>query len=228
MDKPLADLKTTCFRLVILILSVFSLLIIAAMELLPMEPETYRLLGILDVLVCIVFFCDFLWQLYTAESRWRYLYTWGWLDFIASIPSVDAFRWGRAARIVRISRVLRGIRSIRYLLRILGYYRRRSAVLVTSLVVFLSLAIGSMAILHFELGEDGSNITNAEDALWWAWVTITTVGYGDYAPVTRGGRIVAAILMFVGVGLFSSLSGLIASWLLDASKQSDEVPSGSD
>ncbi|MBO6740723.1 MAG: potassium channel family protein [Phycisphaerales bacterium] len=218
MDKPLADPKATSLRLVILILSVFSLLIIAAMELLPMEPETYRLLGIIDLLICIVFFSDFLGQLYKAESRWRYMYTWGWLDLIASIPSVDAFRWARTARIVRISRVLRAIRSIRYLLRILGYYRRRSAVFVTALVVFLSLAIGSMAILHFELGAEGSNITNAEDALWWAWVTITTVGYGDYSPVTSGGRLVAAVLMFVGVGLFSSLSGLIASWLLDSSK----------
>lgn len=221
MDKPLADPKATSLRLVILILSVFSLLIIAAMELLPMEPETYRLLGIIDLLICIVFFSDFLGQLYKAESRWRYLYTWGWIDLIASIPSVDAFRWARTARIIRILRVLRAIRSIRYMLRILGYYRRRSAVFVTSLVVFLSLAIGSMAILHFEMDAEGSNITNAEDALWWAWVTITTVGYGDYAPVTGGGRIVAAVLMFVGVGLFSSLSGLIASWLLDSSKDSE-------
>ena len=219
MDKPLNDLKATNFRLVILILSVFSLLIIAAMELMPMDEETYRLLGILDVFICVVFFSDFLWQLYRAESRWRYMYTWGWLDLIASIPSVDAFRWGRAARIIRLTRVLRGVRSARYTLRILGYYRRRSAILVTALVVFLSLSIGSMGILHFEHGAEGSNITNAEDALWWAWVTITTVGYGDYSPVTSGGRLVAAVLMFVGVGLFSSLSGLIASWLLDSSKE---------
>lgn len=203
----------------ILILSVFSLLIIAAMELIPMEEETYRLLGMIDLLICVVFFSDFLVQLYKAESRWRYIYTWGWIDLIASIPSVDAFRWARTARIIRILRVLRAIRSIRYMLRILGYYRRRSAMFVTSLVVFLSLAIGSMAILHFELGAEGSNITNAEDALWWAWVTITTVGYGDYSPVSSGGRLVAAVLMFVGVGLFSSLSGLIASWLLDSTKE---------
>ena len=214
MDRPLSDPKATCFRIVILILSVFSLLIIAVMELIPMDEETYRLLGIVDLIVCAVFLSDFLWQLYTAESRWRYFYTWGWIDLIASIPSLDAFRWGRTARIVRITRVLRGIRSVRYLLQILGHYRRRSAVFVTGLIVFLSLAIGSISILHFEHGAEGSSIENAEDALWWAWVTITTVGYGDYAPVTRGGRIVAAILMFVGVGLFSSLSGLIASWLL--------------
>ena len=114
----------------------------------------------------------------------------------------------------RLAQVLRAIRSGRHLLRILGHYRRRSAMMVTVIVVFLSLAIGSMAILHFEHGIEGSNIQSAEDALWWAWVTITTVGYGYFYPATTGGRIVAAILMFVGVGLFSSLSGLIASWLL--------------
>lgn len=222
MDKPLADPKATSYRLFILVLSVFSLLVIAAMELMPMEQETYRLLGMLDVIACVVFFSDFLRQLYKAESRWRYFYTWGWLDLIASIPSVDAFRWGRAVRVVRITRVLRGVRSVRYMLRILGYYRRRSAIAVTALVVFLAMAIGSMAILSFEYGAVGSNIDTAEDALWWAWVTITTVGYGDYTPVTRGGRVVAAVLMFVGVGLFSSMSGLIASWLLTTPDESDD------
>ena len=81
-------------------------------------------------------------------------------------------------------------------------------------------------MLHFELGVEESNIRTAEDAIWWSWVTITTVGYGDYTPVTTGGRIVAMILMVVGVGLFSSMSGLIASWLLQPPNESDESAGG--
>lgn len=214
MDKALADPKATSYRLFILAVSVLSLLVIAAMMLVPMDEETYRLMGLIDVVACSVFFADFLRQLYKAESRSRYFFTWGWLDLIASIPSVDAFRWGRAIRLVRVAQLLRGVRSGRHLMRILGHYRRRSAAAVSGLIAFLSITIGSMGILHFELGVEDSNIRTAEDAIWWAWVTITTVGYGDYAPVTTGGRIVAMVLMVVGVGLFSSMSGLIASWLL--------------
>ncbi len=219
MDKALADPKATSYRLFILAVSVLSLLVIAAMMLMPLDEETFRLLGLIDVVACMVFFIDFLRQLYKAESRTRYFFTWGWLDLIASIPSIDAFRWGRAVRLVRVAQMLRGVRSGRHLIRILGHYRRRSVAAVSGLIAFLSVTIGSMGILHFELGVTNSNIRTAEDAIWWAWVTITTVGYGDYAPVTTGGRVVAAILMVVGVGLFSSLSGLIASWLLQPAEE---------
>lgn len=221
MDRPLTDAKATSYRLFILCVSVVSLLVIAAMMMVPMEEETYRLMGYIDLIACSVFFSDFLRQLYRAESRWRYFYTWGWLDLIASIPSIDAFRWGRAIRLVRVAQLIRGVRSGRNLIRILGHYRRRSAGAVTALVAFLSITIGSMAMLHFELGVEDSNIRTAEDAIWWSWVTITTVGYGDYTPVTTGGRIVAMILMVVGVGLFSSMSGLIASWLLQPPEKNE-------
>jgi len=214
MDRPLTDPKATGYRLFILCVSIVSLLVIGAMMLVPMEPETYRLMGFIDLVACVVFLSDFLRQLYKAESRWKYFYTWGWLDLIASIPSIDAFRWGRAVRLVRVAQMLRGVRSGRYLFQILGHYRRRSTAAVTALIAFLSITFGSMGILYFELGVEESNIRTAEDAFWWAWVTITTVGYGDFTPVTTGGRAIAMVLMVVGVGLFSALSGLIASWLL--------------
>tara|TARA_R110000868_G_scaffold241497_1_gene496089 strand:+ start:68733 stop:69401 length:669 start_codon:yes stop_codon:yes gene_type:complete len=218
MNRLPIDAKATGYRLFILCVSVVSLLVIAAMMLVPMDRETYRLMSYIDLLACAVFLTDFFRQLYKAESRWRYLYTWGWVDLLASIPSVDAFRWGRAVRLVRVAQLIRGVRSGRNLVRILGHYRRRSAAAVTGLLAFLSITIGSMAMLHFELGVEDSNIRTAEDAIWWSWVTITTVGYGDYTPVTTGGRIVAMVLMVIGVGLFSSMSGLIASWLLQPSK----------
>lgn len=214
MHNQSSEQKATIYRLFILTISVMSLLVIGAMMLVPMDEESYRLLGIIDVIACSIFFLDFLRQLIKAEYKLKYFFTWGWLDLIASLPSIDAFRWGRAARIVRIAQLLRGVRSMRHLIRLLGYYRRRSAAFVTILVAFLAVSIGSMGILHFEHGAEGSNIQTAEDAVWWAWVTITTVGYGDYSPVTNGGRIVAGVLMLVGVGMFSSMSGLIASWLL--------------
>ncbi|MBL4590781.1 MAG: potassium channel family protein [Phycisphaerales bacterium] len=214
MDKVLSHPEATSYRLFMLFISVISLLVIGAMMMVPMEEETFRLLGWVDVLACMVFFLDFGRQLSNADSKLKYFFTWGWIDLLASIPSVDAFRWGRAVRLVRIIQVLRCIRSIRHLIRILEHYRQRSVLLVTMLMVFLSITLGSMGILHFELGVEDSNIRSAEDAIWWAWVTITTVGYGDFTPVTNGGRGVAAVLMLVGVGIVSSMSGLIASWLL--------------
>ena len=69
------------------------------------------------------------------------------------------------------------------------------------------------------MANTNSNIKTAEDAIWWAWVTITTVGYGDKYPVTTEGRIIASFLMTAGVGLFGTFTGFIASWFLE--KKSD-------
>jgi voltage-gated potassium channel len=70
-----------------------------------------------------------------------------------------------------------------------------------------------------------ANIRSAADALWWSVVTITTVGYGDRFPITPEGRVVAALIMVAGVGLFGALSGFVTSWFLApaAQKRSNEL-----
>jgi voltage-gated potassium channel Kch len=74
-----------------------------------------------------------------------------------------------------------------------------------------TLVIGAWLVLLFEEHAKGSNIHNYPDALWWAIVTVTTVGYGDRFPVTGGGRTVAVILMLVGIGLIGVLTATVAS-----------------
>ncbi len=74
-----------------------------------------------------------------------------------------------------------------------------------------TLFIGAWLVLLFEEKAKGSNIHDYPDALWWAIVTVTTVGYGDRYPVTEGGRVVAAILMLVGIGLIGVLTATVAS-----------------
>jgi voltage-gated potassium channel len=74
-----------------------------------------------------------------------------------------------------------------------------------------TLFLGAWLVLLFEENAKGSNIHTYPDAVWWAIVTVTTVGYGDRYPVTAGGRIVAAILMLVGIGLIGVLTATVAS-----------------
>jgi voltage-gated potassium channel len=80
-------------------------------------------------------------------------------------------------------------------------------------IAILMIIFSSIAILQVET-DPNSNIKNAEDAIWWSFVTITTVGYGDKFPVTTEGRIIAAFLMTVGVGLFGTFTGFVASWFM--------------
>jgi voltage-gated potassium channel len=86
-----------------------------------------------------------------------------------------------------------------------------------------TLFLGAWLVLLFEENAKGSNIHDYPDALWWAIVTVTTVGYGDRFPVTEGGRVVAVILMLVGIGLIGVLTATVASVFIkehtDANKE---------
>jgi voltage-gated potassium channel len=79
----------------------------------------------------------------------------------------------------------------------------------------------SVAILQVEKVPE-SNIKTAEDAIWWAFVTTTTVGYGDKYPVTTEGRFIAVFLMATGVGLFGTFTGFLASWFVEEDKENKD------
>ena len=91
--------------------------------------------------------------------------------------------------------------------------RAESTVYLTVTVALLVILFGSIFVLLFELEEPTATIDTSSDALWWAFVTITTVGYGDEVPVTEGGRIVAALTMVVGIGIFGVIAGSLARFL---------------
>lgn len=206
------------YELFSLALSIAALVVLGLMVSGTQTPETRQLLDYADLTLCAFFFLDFCRNLIVAENRWRYLYTWGWLDLAASIPAVEALRAGRLARIVRVLRVLRVVKASRILVYALTRRRRESAAWGAALVALLVIFTASVAVLQFERRGD-ANILTAEDALWWSITTITTVGYGDRYPVTTEGRMVAVALMAVGVGLFGTLSGMAASWFTEVPKE---------
>jgi voltage-gated potassium channel len=105
------------------------------------------------------------------------------------------------------------VRSTKLLLTYILKNRTRGTFAAVASLSVLLLIFASISILNVET-DPGSNIKTAEDALWWAFVTITTVGYGDKYPVTTEGRAIAAVLMLGGVGLFGTFTGYVASWFM--------------
>lgn len=85
------------------------------------------------------------------------------------------------------------------------------ALAISSLVLY----VGPLAMLEAERGARGSTINTFGEALWWTMTTITAVGYGDYAPVTNRGRVIAVLLMFSGVALVGVISAILSSWIID-------------
>lgn len=189
-----------------------------------LDPETEKIIDWLDNVICVVFLGDFGWNLYTARSKWGYL-RWGWIDLISSIPVLNVFRAGRLFRIIRIVRILRGVRSAKMMIQFIFKDRAKGSLSAVAMLSLLMITFSSIAILNVEVTEN-ANIQSAEDALWWSFVTITTVGYGDKYPVTTEGRIIGVLLMVTGVGLFGTFTGFVANSFLSAGKKEEAQEQG--
>lgn len=185
----------------------------------PLSTEVSTLLHEVDYAVCFIFFIDFMHRLFTAKSKIEYL-RWGWIDLLSCIP-MNFFLAGRLFRVFQLLRVLRAIRSIKFVSEYFLKDRIRSAFASATIFAFIALVLSAIGMLQFEKGHPNANIQTAEDALWWAYVTITTVGYGDLYPVTTEGRFIAALLMTVGVGLFGTFTAYVAS-LFVAKKEEEQ------
>jgi voltage-gated potassium channel len=207
-------------QIAVVILSVYVLVAMLAQMLLPLPPAVSQLLDRIDFFVCFVFLTDFAVSLHRAPSKLAFM-KWGWIDLLASIPVWDALRWGRLARVVRIVRLLRAFRSTKSVLAHLYRDRARATFATAVLTVVFVMMFSSIAVLIFEEGAD-STIKSPFDAVWWALSTVTTVGYGDKVPVTVEGRLVAIVVMLVGIGLFGMLTGLFAKMLVDPDVQREE------
>lgn len=221
MEKKTDD-QLGFFDALVLVLSFYVLIALVLDAFHLFDPETERLVQIIDNIVCALFLVEFSVRFYRAESKLQFM-KWGWIDLLASIPMVDAFRVGRLVRVFRVIRVLRAFRSATHVAN--HFFRRRAYGTMTSVGVLAVLLVlsASVAILQLETDPE-SNIRSAEDALWWSYVTITTVGYGDKYPVTAEGRIVAVVLMTAGVGLFGTFTALVASWFVASDREKGRSP----
>jgi voltage-gated potassium channel len=212
--------KLPFFQVLILILSVYVLGALFAQTVFVLPAQVNLLIERIDFAICLVFIADFFIRLYKAPSKMSFL-KWGWIDLVSSIPMFDFLRWGRLVRIVRILRILRAFRATKVLLSYYFNNRARGTFAAVAMISLVMVIFSSIAILNLENTPE-SNIKTPSDALWWAFATITTVGYGDRFPVTHEGRLVAALLMTAGVGLFGTFTAYVASLFMEAEHKKEE------
>jgi voltage-gated potassium channel len=221
------------YELFILTLTVLSLVIMVLLVL-PLPEATHRLLNVYDNVICFVFLGDFFLRIRRADRPGDYfIRERGWLDLLGSIPSFGVSRYGsllrlaRLSRLARITRLLRG-EDRRGIIDDVLCHRSQYAVFVTCLAAFVVLVASSVLVLTFESASAESNIATGGEALWWAVVTITTVGYGDFYPVTLAGRLTGFLVMLAGVGIIGALASILASILVTSPSNDTSDSEGGD
>lgn len=204
-------------NIIVIFLSIYVLVALLISTFLKLPYEISRVLDFIDNAICVFFLFEFCVRFYKVDNKLGFM-RWGWIDLLSSIPTIDFLRAGRTLRLIRLLRILRAFRSVRHLIHHVFRKKTEGAFTTVSVIAILMIIFSAIAILQVE-DHPNSNIKTAEDAIWWAYVTITTVGYGDKYPVTTEGRIIAAFLMTTGVGLFGTFTGFLASWFVAEKKR---------
>ena len=212
------DFGYELFIAAVSILSVFNMLLFYIPG---VDQDAINVVYIINLVLTLLFIFDFGLRLGTAPSRSFYFFRdYGWADLLACIPQFRIFRLFRIYKAYRLVKKY----GVQYIKTFLSTNRAAAALYILMLMVILIIESGSFFVLQAERVSESANILTAGDAMWWAYVTITTVGYGDRFPVTSMGRIVGIMVMTTGVAVFATFAGLISSKLLAPAAKEEESP----
>lgn len=208
------------YEIFIGLLAIISIIDMIILVIPSVSSNTKDVLTIIQAFLTIFFLADFLYRFYTAQSKKQYfIHDFGWADLLSCLPG--GFRIFRIFRLFKVYRLMKRY-GYKKIVREIKDNRAEMAIYLVVVLVVLVIQIGGVWVLRFENNNPDANIKTGADALWWAFVTITTVGYGDRYPTTGGGRLIGMALMVCGVGIFSVFTGFIANSFLAPKKKEEE------
>ena len=217
------ELKSTGYELFILLLSLVSIadMVISNFSTyIVYDAMVLEVVTITDSLLTVVFLFDFSYRISTTPSKSTYFFkNWGWADLLACVPLLRIFR---VFRIVRAARLMRTF-GLKNMINEVVNNRAGSALYITIFSVIVLAEIAAILVLKAERVNPDANIVTGEDAVWWVFVSITTVGYGDRYPTTSMGRLIGVIVMFCGIALIGVLTSFLASFFLAPAKKKPEA-----
>jgi voltage-gated potassium channel len=211
------DLGYEIFIAFVSILSVTNMFLVYVPGL---DPDAMNVVYTINAILTVIFLFDFGLRFYTAPARSYYFWhDFGWADLLACVPILRFLRLFRIFKAYRLIKRYGTKKIAAYLSR----HRAEAALYILVFAVILIIEAGSVMVIMAERASPSANITTASDAMWWVYVTITTVGYGDRYPVTTMGRLAGVMVMTTGVGVFATFAGFIANKLLTSDQKEEEM-----
>lgn len=218
------------FDISLLVCILASIIIVMLDSTLSLHAKYGRLFYILEWVFTVLFTIEYILRLICLKRPLQYVTSWlGIIDLLAIIPSylsifyagaqsLLVFRALRLMRIFRIFKLTHFVSEMRFLRASMHSSLKKISIFML-VVLALVVILGSVMYL-IEGREHG--FTSIPESIYWAVVTITTVGYGDISPVTPLGKFIAALIMFIGYGIIAVPTGIVTNEMINAVRSKKE------
>lgn len=208
------------FDVVLLIFILLSIVLVMLESVDYIGNKYYGILNILEWIITILFTFEYIARIICVKKPKAYIFSfYGIIDFLSTIPKyLSLFFVGThslvAIRALRLLRVFRILKLTRYIGESTNFGRalKRSRVKVAvflSFVLVLCIILGTL--MYLIEGDKDSGFSSIPRSVYWAIVTLTTVGYGDIAPVSALGQSIASLIMILGYGIIAIPTGIVTS-----------------
>lgn len=215
------------FDLAVQALILFSLVTFSVDTLPDLPPTVRSTLHVAEAATVVLFTLEYLLRISVSSRPLSYIFSFfGLVDLLAILPfylaatvdlrSLRAFRLLRLFRILKLARYNRAVRRFHRALLI-----AREELVLFFVLSAIILFLAASGIYHFENSAQPEAFASVFHSLWWAIVTLTTVGYGDVYPVTLGGRVFTCLVLIAGLGVVAVPAGIVAS-ALDKAREMEE------
>ena len=211
--------KSKYFALFIQLLILLSIVTFSIETIPNLKPQTRFILQSIELFSVIIFTIEYLLRIYVADSKPKFIFSfYGIIDFLAILPFYLSFGVDlRSLRALRFLRLFRVLKLVRYN-RAINHFSKaiKSAKEEIFLFIFITLILiyfSAIGIYYFENEAQPEHFSSIFDSLWWAIITLTTVGYGDVYPITVGGKVFTFFILMIGLGIVAIPTGIISSAL---------------
>lgn len=214
-DTPLGK----WFDIVLFILIITSVVLVMLESVKEIDAEYHKILLTLEWVITIFFTIEYIARIISIKKPFKYIFSlYGIIDFISTIPLYISYIFAgsqvllavRALRLLRVFRILKLVQFLgeaSQLTKALKASRAKIAVFIYA-VLILSVIMGT---IMYWVESDASGFTSIPRSIYWAIVTLTTVGYGDIAPQTAMGQLIATVVMILGYGIIAVPTGIVTS-----------------
>ncbi len=217
-----------------------TLLILIILSVIVVMLESVDKIGIpyhnffygLEWFFTIIFTIEYVLRIISVHIKRKYMFSFfGIVDLLAILPTylslfVPGSQYLTVVRALRILRIFRILKLAQYLneSRIIVTALRNSLPKITVFLLFVILLVTIFgSIMYLVEGGEGSKFTSIPESIYWAIVTLTTVGYGDISPVTAIGQFLAAVVMILGYAVIAVPTGIVTGELLNPTKEEEEI-----